>query len=62
MWTGFTHILRIQRLEGKNSKDKDEVDHYEPPYQDLCYLQIPLFLSLAEDSHEISSLIFSDKQ
>ena len=26
--------------------DLDEVAHYEPPHQDLCCLQIQLFLSL----------------
>ena len=26
--------------------DVDEVAHYEPPHQDLRYLQIQLFLSL----------------
>ena len=29
-----------------NSVDLDEVAHYEPPHQDLRYLQIQLFLSL----------------
>ena len=38
-------ILRIQRLEGKQL-DLDEVAHYELPHQDLCCLQIQLFLSL----------------
>ena len=26
--------------------DLDEVAHYEPPYQDLCCLQIQLYLFL----------------
>ena len=38
-------ILRIQRLEVK-SIALDEVVHYEPPHQDLRYLQIQLFPSL----------------
>ena len=29
-----------------NSVDLDEVAHYEPPLQDLCCLQIQLYLSL----------------
>ena len=29
-----------------NSVDLDEVAHYEPTQQGLCYLQIQLFLSL----------------
>ena len=33
-------ILRIQRLEGKQCVDLDEVAHYEPPHQDLRCLQI----------------------
>ena len=38
-------ILRIQRLED-NSVDLDEVDHDEPPHQDLHCLQIHIFSSL----------------
>ena len=36
-------ILRIQGLEGKHIVDLDEVAHYEPPHQDLRYLQILMF-------------------
>ena len=38
-------ILRIQRLEA-NSVDLEKVAHYEPPCQDLCFLQIQIFLSV----------------
>ena len=34
-----------------NSVDLDEVAHYEPPHQDLCCLQIQLFLSLVNLRH-----------
>ena len=36
-------ILRIERQDGINSVDPDEVAHYEPPHQHLRCLQIQVF-------------------
>ena len=37
-------ILRIQRLVGKQCRSR-RVARYEPPHQDICCLQIQLYLS-----------------
>ena len=41
-----------------NSVDLDEAAHYEPPHQDLCCLQIQLFLSLALEVLNLSTMMF----
>ena len=40
-------IVYFFKIKMANSVDLDEVAHYWPPHQDLCCLQIQLFLSLA---------------
>ena len=53
-------ILTIQRLK-INSVDMDEVAHYEPLHQGLCYLQIQLFSSLElGDNVQCFSFLSSD--
>ena len=39
-------LKSVEVYKSKVSIDFDEVAHYEPPHQNLCYLQIQLFLSL----------------
>ena len=42
------YCIDNSKTREQNSVDLDEVAHYEPPYQDLCCLQIQLFWSLGK--------------